>query len=304
MNTMGETKYQEKMTALGLEEHNLFEIAFSKVQAKTMALSEKYGVDSLLDEHSILLRNLKRMTGLMSSVYQLYTTNQDRAAMMVLTRSVIDINAMLYFLFIHVQAPEERKLRINLFYLDGLRTRLGLSKEPLKERDENYISEEEYNAVLVQKQETQAADLQSIANLEKMIQSSPFAPKMHKNILKYAKWRYCSINKDQAYSWKDLYRFAAGDNGMANFQQDYLSQYVHGLALADIQSSTLHETNPVFCLNLCHTILTKVDEVILKTWFPDDYDNQEKVFRLQMADQLWRNLPQETKEEYLKRLKR
>lgn len=49
MNTMGETKYQEKMTALGLEEHNLFEIAFSKVQAKTMALSEKYGVDSLLE---------------------------------------------------------------------------------------------------------------------------------------------------------------------------------------------------------------------------------------------------------------
>ena len=28
---MGKTKYQEMMTALGFEEHNLFEIAYSKV---------------------------------------------------------------------------------------------------------------------------------------------------------------------------------------------------------------------------------------------------------------------------------
>lgn len=66
---MGKTKHQEMMTALGLEEHNLFEIAYSKVKAKTMALSEKYAVDSPLDEFSILLRNIKRMTDLMSSVY-------------------------------------------------------------------------------------------------------------------------------------------------------------------------------------------------------------------------------------------
>ena len=300
---MGKTKYQDKMAALGLEEHNLFEIAFSKVKAKTMALSEKYVVDSPLDEYSILLRTIKRMTDLMNSVYLLYSTNQDRAAMMILTRSIIDINAMLYFLFIHVQDPEERKLRIKLYYLDGIRTRLALSKEPLKERDENYISEEEYNATVAQKNETRASDLQSAANLEKMIQVSPLASQMHKKILKYAKWRYCSIDKDEAYSWKDLYRFAAGDSGMANFQQDYLSQYVHGMALADIQSSSLQETDPGFCLNLCCTILNKVDEIILKTWFPDDYDNLEKVLRLQMVTQLWSNLPQETREGYLNRLK-
>lgn len=300
---MGKTKYQEMMTALGLEEHNLFEIAYSKVKAKTMALSEKYAVDSPLDEFSILLRNIKRMTDLMNSVYLLYSMNQDRAAMMILTRSVVDINATLYFLFVHVQDPEERKLRIKLYYLDGIRTRLALSKEPLKERDETFISEEEYKATLAQKNETRASDLQSAANLEKMIKASSFAPQMHKKILKYARWRYRSIDKEEAYSWKDLYRFAAGEDKMANFEQDYLSQYVHGMALADIQSSTLHETNPVFCLNLCCTILNKVDEVILKTWFPDDHDNLEKAFRLQMGAQLWSNLPQETREGYLNRLK-
>ena len=130
------------MDRLGLQDHNLFEIAFKRVVYFTTALSEKYATNVMLDERSFLLRTILRMTDLMRSVYVIFKTTTDRASMMILARSIIDLNATICFLFKYVKDDAERALRLRLFYLDGVRTRLKISDEPLKERDPHYISEE------------------------------------------------------------------------------------------------------------------------------------------------------------------
>lgn len=66
--------------------------------------------------------------------------------MMILARSIIDLNAIICFLFSYVKDKNERELRLLLYYLDGVRTRLTISGEPLRERDPVVISEEEYKA--------------------------------------------------------------------------------------------------------------------------------------------------------------
>lgn len=272
------TPYQEKMEQLGLQEFNLFEIALLKTEHFITALSAKYATNILLDERTFLLRTIKRMTNLMHSVLLIFKTITDRASMMILARSIIDLNSIICFLFQHVKNDEERALRLQLFYLDGVRTRLKISKEPLRKRDPNYISEEEYNATQTQMEEAKQADLASINDLEKLVVSSSLYTKMHPDILEKAIWKFKKIGSAKAYTLTELYEIAAGDKKMARFEQEYLSHYVHGIAISDFQFSVINETNPAFSLNICCSILNHL-EPIIKAWFPEDYDTLEDSFK-------------------------
>ena len=301
MVIMERTPYQQKMDLLGLQEHNLFEIIFFKVVHIVSALSTRYAVDDALDERTFLLRTVTRMTNLMNSVYTLFKTTKDRASMMILTRSIIDLNAIIVFLFRFVKDNDERALRLCLYYLDGVRTRIEFLKEPLKERDSRYISEEEYNATLCQMEKAKKADTVALKDLENRILSSPLFPRMHSGIFKKASWKYKKIDDKESYSWADLYEIACGEKKMAGFEQKYLSHYVHGIAISDFQFSSINETNPVFSLNICCTILNPVDQLI-KEWFPNDYNDLEKEFKLQMGEKLLSRLSPDSLNEYLKRL--
>lgn len=165
------TPYQKKMEQLCLQEFNLFEIELLKIERFITALSEEYATNILLDERIFLLRTAMRMTNLMRSVLVIFKT--DRASMMILARSIIDLNAIICFMFQHVKNDEERALRLRLLFHDGVRTRLKISKEPLQERDPNYISEEEYNTTMTQLEEAKQADLKAIDDLEKIVVSRP-----------------------------------------------------------------------------------------------------------------------------------
>ena len=296
-----QTPYQQKMEQLGLEEHNLFEIAYSKIANYTSVLSAKYGKVFVLDERSFLLRTIRRMTDIMKSVYVLFQTTQDRASMMILDRSVIDLNATICFLFDHVKDTDERALRILLFYLDGVRTRLKISKENLKERNPKYISEEEYNATLKQMKAAKVADLNAVKDLELQIKVSPLYEQMHPLIMKNASWRYKKIDSEYNYTWTELYTIASGEEDMAQFEQKYLSHYVHGTAISDIQYSSINDTNPVFALNICCSILNHL-EPIIKAWFPDDYNDLEEAHKRILVDRLLEVLPSESLKTYLEQL--
>lgn len=106
----------------------------------TLVLIAKYCKEPVLDERTFLLRFIKWMTNLMRSVYVLFKAISDRASMMILTRLVIDLNATICFLFDYVKGTDERAMRLVLFYLDGVRSRLKIFNEPLKKRDSRYIS--------------------------------------------------------------------------------------------------------------------------------------------------------------------
>lgn len=295
------TPYQQKMDQLGLQEHNLFEIAFNKAVSFTSALSGKYATNSMLDERSFLLRSITRMTCLMRSVYLLFMTNKDRASMMILTRSIIDLNATICFLFQFVKDADERALRLQLFYLDGVRTRLKIS-DPLKDRDPNYISEEEYNATLAQIANAKQADIKAEEDLIMHIKQSPLYPQMHSSVIENACWRYKRIDrKKSSYSLTELYEIASGDGKMARFEQEYLSHYVHGIAISDFQFPVIQETNPFFALTICCSILNHLDP-IFKAWFPDDYDAMEDAFKHQLVEYLLDGLTPEALEAYLKRV--
>lgn len=300
---MQDTPYQQKMDQLGLQEHNLFEIAYNKIVHFTSVLTALYGVESILDERSFLLRSIKRMTNLMKSVYVLFETISDRASMMILTRSIIDINAIICFLFDYVRDDDERALRLLLFYLDGVQSRLKLSEEPMKKRDPNYISEEEYNATLAQKEEARKADYSAVKEIEKRIQDSPLYLQIHPTIFKKAYWKYKKIDADQTYSWKELYEIANGDKSVAIFEQVFLSHYVHGVAISDIQFPSINETNPVFALNICCTILNHLDSIFEK-WFPGEYKELEESNKQVLGKTLIETMTPESLEAYLKRIEK
>ena len=298
---MEQTEYQKKMDLLGLQEHNLFEIEYSKVVNFTSVLTAKYGRESVLDERSFLLRTITRMTNLMKSVYVIFQTTTDRASMMILTRSIIDLNAIICFLFDFVKDKDERHLRFLLYYLDGVRTRLKISGEPLKERDPSVISEEEYNATQKQMDDAKDADIKAIQDIELRIKASPLSQKMHYSIMENASWRFKRISSKGDYSWTNLYEIAAGERKMAQFEQMFLSHYVHGAAISDFQFSVINETNPVFALNICCSILYHL-ETIIKNWFPGEYDDLEEAHKHLLVDTLLENMTPESLKEYMKRL--
>lgn len=293
------TPYQNKMEQLGLQEFNLFEIELLKIEHFITALSEKYATTLMLDERTFLLRTIKRMTNLMHSVRVIYKTVIDRASMMILARSIIDLNAIICFFFQYVKNDEERALRLRLFYLDGVRTRLKISKEPLKERDPNYISEEEYNVTQSQMEKAKRADLVAIDDLEQLVVNSPLYAQMHPEILEKAIWKFKKVNSKKAYTLTELYEIAAGDKNMARFEQEYLSHYVHGIAISDFQFPVINETNPAFSLNICCTILNHL-EPIIKVWFPSDYDALESSFKPILAQFIIRGLSPEEQKSYIR----
>ena len=299
---MEQTGYQKKMVLLGLQEHNLFEIEYSKVVYFTSVLSAKYRSESVLDEQSFLLRTITRMTNLMKSVYVIFQTTTDRATMMIIARSVIDLNAIICFLFDFVKDKDERELRLLLYYLDGVRTRLKLSNEPLKERDPSIISEEEYNAIQKQMDQAKEADIKAIQDIELRIKASPLFSQMHHSIMKDASWRFKRIGEKDSFSWTNLYEIAAGERKMAQFEQMFLSHYVHGAAISDFQFSGINETNPVFALNICCSILNHL-ETIIKNWFPGEYDELEEAHKQVLGNKLLENMPPESLNEYLKMIK-
>lgn len=286
------------MELLGLEEHNLFEISYSKIVNFTTVLLSKYGKASVLDERTFLLRTIIRMTDIMKSVYVLFQTTKDRASMLILSRSVIDLNATICFFFDYVKDKDERSIRLLLFYLDGVRTRLKISKENLKKRDPQYISEEEYYATLKQMKAARGADVKAVEDIESRIKASPLYAQMHPSIINKAIWRYKTIDCKDRYTWIDLYEIAAGEKDMAQFEQEYLSHYVHGVAISDIQYTSINETNPVFALNICYSILNHL-EPIIKTWFPDDYNELEKAHKRILVDKILENLSPESLKAYL-----
>lgn len=292
------TPYEKKMEQLGLQEFNLFEIGLLKTEHFITALSAKYATNILLDERTFLLRTIKRMINLMRSVLLIFKTTTDRVSMMILARSIIDLNAIICFLFQHVKNDEERALRLKLFYLDGVRTRLKISKDPLRKRDPNYISEEEYNATLSQIERAKQADLAAIDDLKKLVVSSHLYTQMHPDILEKAIWKFKKIDSTKAYTLTELYEIAAGDKKMARFEQEYLSHYVHGIAISDFQFSVINETNPAFSLNICCSILNHL-EPIIKTWFPADYDTLEDSFKPQLVQYIVNGLTPEQLKSYL-----
>lgn len=297
---MQKTLYQQNMDKLGLDEHDLFEFEFKKIIFFVNSLSVMYEKDDLLDERSLLLRSIRRMTRLMESIDVIYEYTQERASMMILTRSIIDINATICFLFKYVTDHTERTLRILLFFLDGIRTRMKLSDFPMKPRDERYISEDEYCAIFEQREATRSADMKAEKDILEMIEKSPLYPRMNHLIIEKANWRYRSLKSKGDYSWRDLYEMVCGDESWAMFEQVYLSQYVHGVAIADIQSDSIVETNPMFSLNMCNSTL-KMLEQILKIWFSGEYENLENAYKQNVGPSLLMNLPQATISEYIQR---
>lgn len=79
------------------------------------------------------------------------------------------------------------------------------------------------------------ADLVAIDDLEQLVVNSPLYAQMHPEIIEKAIWKFKKVNSKKAYTLTELYEIAAGDKRMARFEQEYLSHYVHGIAISDFQ---------------------------------------------------------------------
>lgn len=143
------------------------------------------------------------------------------------------------------------------------------------------------------------ADIKAIQDIEMRIKASPLFPQMHQSIMEEASWRYKRISGKGKYSWTKLYEMAAGEKKMAQFQQMFLSHYVHGGAISDFQFPVNNKTNPVFALNICCSILYHL-EIIIKCWFPDEYDCLEEAHKHLLVDRLLENMSPESIKEFLK----
>ena len=146
------------------------------------------------------------------------------------------------------------------------------------------------------------ADIKAVLDIETRIKNSPFYPMMHPSIVENASWRFKKIDGKHSYSWTDLYEIAAGDKNMAQFEQVFLSHYVHGVAISDFQFSSINDTNPVFALNICCSIVNHLDS-IFKAWFPGEYVTLEEAHKKSLVTSLLDNMPPETLEAYRKTIK-
>ena len=271
----------KRLLELGFDIETYFLYTFSCMDNVYNYLCQKYDSSPTIDSKAFLLRYIHNILELQQSLHLLYIENRDARSLLTLTRAMTESVALLNLFYVETPTEEERKIRFILYYMDGVNTRIKLSDYSDIKNDSNYVTQDEYEQLMSQCSDTLQADLVELESLANMLKCSPLYPAIDKSIIKNKNWNYKVLSGKSTYTYSELFK-KVYSSSLSNFNQSYLSQYVHGLAIMDIQSPFLESQSMPICLTEGIEVMRLLRKMI-ETVFCDDLDQLDiirgQVFR-------------------------
>lgn len=278
------------MDRLGLDDNCQFEFFFSYLDHYYQHLSKLYDMSNIIDIKAFLLRGVSKILDIEQSTYLLASEKRDLNSILVLTRTALDYFSVLNLFYNKTSNEEERLFRIILYELDGLTTRIKMLQHKTS-FNPKHISKQDYDKIIQQCNNAMKSDEKACEALKSSLNSLPFIDTVNVKIIRNNIWKYKHLERQEYYSWKELYNMCFNDNVSA-FCQHYLSQYVHGLAISDIQYFSEKSEFPNMHLSMGISIMGHLLEMI-KNIFADDINELNKEFKTNIIPYFLNDIPQD-----------
>lgn len=225
-----------------------FIFAFSRLDYFTTELQKKYNSNNINDLLSYVLRIIKKMLDTWESIFLIYSHNRDYVSACTLCRNIIDNLVIIYH--IYMDSNEDEKLfKHYLYILDGILCRHKDYPDYKQLVNNGRISENEFAALIAQVKETDKSDMLAKEFIIQKLKINPLYQdnQVISDIINNGNWRYKSLNisykkgKKNQYSWNALYK-KLNSNSSFSAYASYLSVFVHGLSISNIDCDSLFES--------------------------------------------------------------
>ena len=225
-----------------------FIFAFSRLDYFTTELQKKYNSNNINDLLSYVLRIIKKMLDTWESIFLIYSHNRDYVSACTLCRNIIDNLVIIYH--IYMDSNEDEKLfKHYLYILDGILCRHKDYPDYKQLVNNGRISENEFAALIAQVKETDKSDMLAKEFIIQKLKINPLYQdnQVISDIINNGNWKYKSLNisykkgKKNQYSWNVLYK-KLNSNSSFSAYASYLSVFVHGLSISNIDCDSLFES--------------------------------------------------------------
>lgn len=278
------------MDKLGLDDNCQFEFFFSYLDHYYQHLSKFCDISNMIDPKAFLLRGVSKILDIEQSTHLLASENRDINSILVLTRTALDYFSVLNLFYNKTSNEEERLFRIILYELDGLTTRIKMLQHQA-DFDPRHISKQDYDKIIQQCNNAKESDEKVCEYLRSRLSFFSFIDTVNRQIISNNLWKYKHVESEECYKWKQLYNIYFNDN-VSSFSQHYLSHYVHGLAISDIQYFSEKSELPNIHLSMGISIMGHLLKMI-QNIFADDVKELDEEFKTNIIPCLIESIPHE-----------
>lgn len=257
-------EYQILQEKMSLDNETLYLYIYSELDYLVAELFKIVKRDYFNLSYNLLLTS-KKMLDIWESIFLIYNNHKDNTSLCTLTRSTIDNYAFLHLLFVLTDNVFDREIRLYLHILDGVKVRKSALKNRENEFNDKYLTRSEYEETnqkclnaLYEDEKTENyihRELNKISDIY-----------LNRKIIEESNWRFKDPQKGDKkknqYSWMELYKEFAKNNSMATMYMDFLSQFVHGLGISNMQYG--ENENMEFILMVGVVTMEKTKVIILK----------------------------------------
>lgn len=278
------------MDKLGLDDNCQFEFFFSYLDYYYHHLSKLCDMSNIIDIKAFLLRGVSKILDIEQSTHLLASENRDINSILALTRTALDYFSVLNLFYNKTSNEDERLFRIILYELDGLTTRIK-ELQYKADFDPQHISKQDYDKIVQQCNNARESDEMVCEYLKSRLSSLPFIDIVNTKIISNNLWKYKHIESKEYYKWEELYNMHFNDN-VSSFSQHYLSHYVHGLAISDIQYFSEKSELPNIHLSMGISIMGHLLKMI-QNIFADDVKELDEEFKTNIIPCFIESIPHE-----------
>ena len=278
------------MDKLGLDDNCQFEFFFSYLDYYYHHLSKLCDMSNIIDIKAFLLRGVSKILDIEQSTHLLASENRDINSILVLTRTALDYFSVLNLFYNKTSNEEERLFRIILYELDGLTTRIKMLQHQA-DFDPRHISKQDYDKIIQQCNNAKESDEKVCEYLRSRLSFFSFIDTVNRQIISNNLWKYKHVESEECYKWKQLYNIYFNDN-VSSFSQHYLSHYVHGLAISDIQYFSEKSELPNIHLSMGISIMGHLLKMI-QNIFADDVKELDEEFKTNIIPCFIESIPHE-----------
>ena len=278
------------MDKLGLDDNCQFEFFFSYLDYYYHHLSKLCDMSNIIDIKAFLLRGVSKILDIEQSTHLLASENRDINSILVLTRTALDYFSVLNLFYNKTSNEEERLFRIILYELDGLTTRIKMLQHQA-DFDPRHISKQDYDKIIQQCNNAKESDEKVCEYLRSRLSFFSFIDTVNRQIISNNLWKYKHVESEECYKWKQLYNIYFNDN-VSSFSQHYLSHYVHGLTISDIQYFSEKSELPNIHLSMGISIMGHLLKMI-QNIFADDVKELDEEFKTNIIPCFIESIPHE-----------
>lgn len=247
------------MDNVGMDSEALFLYAYSELDYYTDELIKLVPEDSFSLNYN-LLKTIRKMLDIWQSIFLINENNQDFTSILCLLRTIVDHYAFINLLFVETIDLNEREIRLLLYLLDGLRTRRKSLSKSSSKFDPKITSEGEFYLIANQCRSTLESDIIAEKDIKVRIKKLSNGA-INNNLIKHSYWQFINITNDTKFKWSELYDMLPINKDMADVFSNYLSQFIHGLGLSNIQY--YNNQNCIgFTLSISTVILDKITKIL------------------------------------------